>query len=249
MQWSDLQDLYEFQVLWLRFFLPFPALSCEAREKSRLCFTFNFESTLAKTRICGLQFLVCGGPSSSLKRLKRAADKAKPRRPSPHSFSALQHRKKSFYREALESCSGSFFRALWYRVAQWDIFKAFFSCAWTGNSTWWMKICRERDSFSFQNGLLRIPMVLHLIKKAAFLHSGKFYTVHGHTILTTNFIIMVTVCQQLLITRLICIQYWPWPWIIKVRYFLSFVSEAITARPRLPREEDDEDADGWMTLW
>ena len=68
---------------------PFPAFNCDASEKMLLCFTFNFESNLVRMRICGRQFLVCGGPSSSLRRLKRAADKARPRRPSPHSFSAL----------------------------------------------------------------------------------------------------------------------------------------------------------------
>ena len=39
-----------------------------------------------------LQFLVCGGPSSSLSRANRAALRDSPRIPSPHSFSALRER-------------------------------------------------------------------------------------------------------------------------------------------------------------
>ena len=70
--------------------LPFPALSWEANENILLYLTFSFESSLAKIIICGLQFLVCGGPSSSRKREKRAADSANPLKPSPHSFSALK---------------------------------------------------------------------------------------------------------------------------------------------------------------
>ena len=83
---------------------PLPALSCAAREKSLLCFTFRFESIFERMRIWGRQFLVCGGPdgrhvqqgkersywpSSSLRREKRAAERARPLIPSPHSFSAL----------------------------------------------------------------------------------------------------------------------------------------------------------------
>ena len=41
---------------------PLPALSCAAREKSLLCFTFRFESIFERMRIWGRQFLVCGGP-------------------------------------------------------------------------------------------------------------------------------------------------------------------------------------------
>ena len=81
-----------FQSLFLSF-LPLPALSCEAKEKIRLCFTLSLESNLAKTRIWGRQFFVCGGPSSKRSRLNLAADKANPRRPSPHSFSALLTKK------------------------------------------------------------------------------------------------------------------------------------------------------------
>ena len=65
-------------------------MSWEATEKSRLYLTLSFESSLERMRIWGRQFLVCGGPSSRRRRLKRAAERARPRRPSPHSFSALE---------------------------------------------------------------------------------------------------------------------------------------------------------------
>lgn len=99
---------------------PFPAFSWLVRESRRGCSTFCSASMLTKTRIWGLekeqrktdrvfyvkwtatsftaeivrvdlQFLVCGGPSSSLMRAKRAALRDIPRIPSPHSFSALWH--------------------------------------------------------------------------------------------------------------------------------------------------------------
>ena len=68
---------------------PLPALSCEARVSSLCCFSCRSEFILQRMRICGRQFLVCGGPSSRRRRLKRAALSARPRMPSPHSFSAL----------------------------------------------------------------------------------------------------------------------------------------------------------------
>ena len=45
---------------------PLPAFSWAASVNSRLCFTLSLSSSLASTRICGRQFLVCGGPSSNL---------------------------------------------------------------------------------------------------------------------------------------------------------------------------------------
>lgn len=69
---------------------PLPAFSCEANEMSFLYFGRKSSFNLHNTRICGRQFLVWGCPSSSRNNEKRAADRAKPRIPSPHSFSALQ---------------------------------------------------------------------------------------------------------------------------------------------------------------
>ena len=125
---------------------PFPALSWDASENSLLCFTFNFESTFASTRIWGRQFLVCGGPSSSLSRLKRAADKASPRSPSPHSFSALQEKKrwnvgKRVKRSEIER--------------EEKVSRLFsFSCLVTvGNSTWWMmdRVCNHSRQYFLRN--------------------------------------------------------------------------------------------------
>ncbi len=45
---------------------PLPAFSWAASVNRRLCFTLSLSSSLASTRICGRQFFVCGGPSSSL---------------------------------------------------------------------------------------------------------------------------------------------------------------------------------------
>ena len=69
--------------------IPLPAFNCDASVNNLLCFTLSFSSSFAKMRICGRQFLVCGGPSSSLSSENLAADRARPRIPSPHSFSAL----------------------------------------------------------------------------------------------------------------------------------------------------------------
>lgn len=68
---------------------PLPALSWETSENI-LRYFGRSALKLTNMRICGRQFLVCGGASSSLSKLYLAADKAKPRIPSPHSFSALR---------------------------------------------------------------------------------------------------------------------------------------------------------------
>ena len=69
--------------------LPLPAFNCEAKVNNRLCLTLSFSSSFARTRICGRQFFVWGGPSSSRSNENLAAERASPRIPSPHSFSAL----------------------------------------------------------------------------------------------------------------------------------------------------------------
>jgi len=50
----------------------------------------SLSSSFSKMSSCGLQFLTCGGPSSSRSRANLAADIARPLKPSPHSFSALK---------------------------------------------------------------------------------------------------------------------------------------------------------------
>ena len=69
--------------------LPLPAFNCEAKVNNRLCLTLSFSSSFARIRICGRQFFVWGGPSSSRSNENLAAERASPRIPSPHSFSAL----------------------------------------------------------------------------------------------------------------------------------------------------------------
>ena len=54
-------------------------------------FGSSLSVSFSRISSCGRQFLTCGGPSSSRRRANLAADMAKPRSPSPHSFSALQH--------------------------------------------------------------------------------------------------------------------------------------------------------------
>lgn len=97
---------------------PFPAFSWEANVSKRGDLTWASSSNFSKTSSWGLwgeqsvtreipgaprvvclcvyvfvylQFLVCGGPSSSLSRANRAALRERPLMPSPHSFSALIH--------------------------------------------------------------------------------------------------------------------------------------------------------------
>lgn len=56
-----------------------------------LCVPIRWENRKLNKGASYRQFLVCGGPSSSRIRAKRAALRDRPRIPSPHSFSALQH--------------------------------------------------------------------------------------------------------------------------------------------------------------
>lgn len=71
-------------------FAVLPAFNCDAKENSFLYLGTRSSVSLTSSRICGRQFLVCGGPSSRRNNAYLAAERAKPRIPSPHSFSALK---------------------------------------------------------------------------------------------------------------------------------------------------------------
>ena len=72
---------------------PLPALSWWAKVSILRSLVASKVASLSetKTRICGLQFFVWGGPSSSLRREYLAAERASPLNPSPHSFSAPRY--------------------------------------------------------------------------------------------------------------------------------------------------------------
>jgi len=76
-----------------------PAFICPANVRSFGYFGCMSSSNLSRTSNWGLQFLTCGGPSSSFIRANRAADIDRPRIPSPHSFSALCKFMKIYYTE------------------------------------------------------------------------------------------------------------------------------------------------------
>jgi hypothetical protein len=79
-----------------------PAFNWEANDNIFLCFGSKSSVILARSRICGLQFFVWGGPSSSWSRAYLAADMANPRIPSPHSCSALEHNKTFLWKDQVQ---------------------------------------------------------------------------------------------------------------------------------------------------
>ena len=107
---------------------PLPQAICSSPHPAKLSIHFHQRSNpyppthppiLTRMRSWGLQFLTCGGPSSSFRRANLAALIARPLMPSPHSFSALMGEEGGGRWRRVEEGGGG-----WRKVEEGDIFSS-----------------------------------------------------------------------------------------------------------------------------